>query len=268
MGYDATSVTEIASLPGAGTISYARTTREPRLLPRFAAVSCPVGVLLVIFEARPDTIINTSSFSHYTPVHVMMMAPLSPLTARGTLTGANEDLYEVLVLEKEKGAVITTVEEETGLCVSLQGSRAEYNLNLDVTPGENHFLSFPLPYPPRHLGDFTLAVLPNRQYISIGHPGTKWHRRLWNRGPQVVLPQNLAAERLDFTFAQVREGFSSPKMIAEVIPKGKSGAHDVSEALVAESDDGFRWRCAFRGPTGPLLGSPILTCEALSNHLK
>jgi hypothetical protein len=34
------------------------------------------------------------------------------------LTGEKEDFY-VLVLKKEKRAVITTVEEETGFCVSL-----------------------------------------------------------------------------------------------------------------------------------------------------
>lgn len=50
----------------------------------------------------------------------------------------------MLVLEKEKGAVITSV-EKTGPCVSLQGSRAEYNLNLNATPDETYFFTFPLP---------------------------------------------------------------------------------------------------------------------------
>jgi hypothetical protein len=59
-------------------------------------------------------------------------------------------------------------------------------------------------------------------------------------GPRDVLPQNIAAERLDFTLLKHPRypSVSSCEMAPEVTPKGKSGAHDVYERPVAEFDDG------------------------------
>ena len=80
-------VTDIASLPDpTGTITYARALHDNLDLYR---VSCPIGVLLVIFEARPEVIVNIAalalksgarsfhslpppSLSHYTPTRVRM----------------------------------------------------------------------------------------------------------------------------------------------------------------------------------------------------
>jgi len=57
----------------------------------------------------------------------------------------------VLVLEEEKRAAITAVEGDTILCVRLQGFMTDYNRNLNVTPDETYFLTFPPA--PRHLED-------------------------------------------------------------------------------------------------------------------
>ena len=52
-------VTDIASLPDpTGTVTYARALHDNLDLYR---VSCPIGVLLVIFEARPEVIINIAA---------------------------------------------------------------------------------------------------------------------------------------------------------------------------------------------------------------
>ena len=54
-------VTDIASLPDpTGTITYARTLHDNLDLYR---VSCPIGVLLVIFEARPEVIVNIAALA-------------------------------------------------------------------------------------------------------------------------------------------------------------------------------------------------------------
>jgi glutamate-5-semialdehyde dehydrogenase len=99
-------VTDIASLPDpTGTITYARALHDGLDLYR---VSCPIGVLLVIFEARPEVIVNIaalalksgactfppflSPFHHpllslslahfYTPAYKIMMAYLCNRNAR------------------------------------------------------------------------------------------------------------------------------------------------------------------------------------------
>ena len=54
-------VTDIASLPDpTGTITYARALHDSLDLYR---VSCPIGVLLVIFEARPEVIVNIAALA-------------------------------------------------------------------------------------------------------------------------------------------------------------------------------------------------------------
>jgi glutamate-5-semialdehyde dehydrogenase len=54
-------VTDIASLPDpTGTITYARALHDDLDLYR---VSCPIGVLLVIFEARPEVIVNIAALA-------------------------------------------------------------------------------------------------------------------------------------------------------------------------------------------------------------
>jgi glutamate-5-semialdehyde dehydrogenase len=92
-------VTDIASLPDpTGTITYARALHDNLDLYR---VSCPIGVLLVIFEARPEVIVNIAALAlksgacafplppfhhplfsllYHTPAHVMVMA--RPCNAR------------------------------------------------------------------------------------------------------------------------------------------------------------------------------------------
>jgi glutamate-5-semialdehyde dehydrogenase len=54
-------VTDIASLPEpTGTVTYARALHDNLDLYR---VSCPIGVLLVIFEARPEVIVNIAALA-------------------------------------------------------------------------------------------------------------------------------------------------------------------------------------------------------------
>jgi hypothetical protein len=54
-------VTDIASLPDpTSTITYTRALHDNLDLYR---VSCPIGVLLVIFEARPEVIVNIAALS-------------------------------------------------------------------------------------------------------------------------------------------------------------------------------------------------------------
>jgi glutamate-5-semialdehyde dehydrogenase len=54
-------VADIASLPDpTGSISYARALHDDLDLYR---VSCPIGVLLVIFEARPEVIVNIAALA-------------------------------------------------------------------------------------------------------------------------------------------------------------------------------------------------------------
>lgn len=54
-------VSDIAALPDpTGAISYARELHDDLALYR---VSCPIGVLLVIFEARPEVVINIAALA-------------------------------------------------------------------------------------------------------------------------------------------------------------------------------------------------------------
>lgn len=54
-------VSDIAALPDpTGTISYARELHDGLELYR---VSCPIGVLLVIFEARPEVVVNIAALA-------------------------------------------------------------------------------------------------------------------------------------------------------------------------------------------------------------
>ena len=54
-------VSDIAALPDpTGTVSYARELHDDLELYR---VSCPIGVLLVIFEARPEVVVNVAALA-------------------------------------------------------------------------------------------------------------------------------------------------------------------------------------------------------------
>jgi glutamate-5-semialdehyde dehydrogenase len=54
-------VSDIAALPDpTGSISYARALHDDLELYR---VSCPIGVLLVIFEARPEVVVNIAALA-------------------------------------------------------------------------------------------------------------------------------------------------------------------------------------------------------------
>lgn len=54
-------VSDVANLPDpTGIVSYASELDEDLELYR---VSCPIGVLLVIFEARPEVIVNIASLA-------------------------------------------------------------------------------------------------------------------------------------------------------------------------------------------------------------
>jgi len=54
-------VADIAALPDpTGSVSYARALHDDLDLYR---VSCPIGVLLVIFEARPEVIVNIAALA-------------------------------------------------------------------------------------------------------------------------------------------------------------------------------------------------------------
>lgn len=62
-------VTDIASLPDpTGTITYARALHDNLDLYR---VSCPIGVLLVIFEARPEVIVNIAALALKSGTYVL-----------------------------------------------------------------------------------------------------------------------------------------------------------------------------------------------------
>jgi glutamate-5-semialdehyde dehydrogenase len=63
-------VTDIAALPDpTGVITYARELHDDLELYR---VSCPIGVLLVIFEARPEVVVNIAALA------LKSGTPLSP----------------------------------------------------------------------------------------------------------------------------------------------------------------------------------------------
>ena len=54
-------VTDVAELPDpTGVVSYATEMDEQLELYR---VSCPIGVLLVIFEARPEVVVNIATLA-------------------------------------------------------------------------------------------------------------------------------------------------------------------------------------------------------------
>jgi glutamate-5-semialdehyde dehydrogenase len=54
-------VTDIAALPDpTGSITYARSLHDDLELYR---VTCPIGVLLVIFESRPEVVINIAALA-------------------------------------------------------------------------------------------------------------------------------------------------------------------------------------------------------------
>ncbi len=54
-------VSDIAALPDpTGSVSYARALHDGLELYR---VSCPIGVLLVIFEARPEVVVNIATLA-------------------------------------------------------------------------------------------------------------------------------------------------------------------------------------------------------------
>ena len=54
-------VTDVANLPDPnGTVTYASELDDGLELYR---VSCPIGVLLVIFEARPEVVVNIASLA-------------------------------------------------------------------------------------------------------------------------------------------------------------------------------------------------------------
>lgn len=54
-------VSDVAALPDpTGKVTYASQLDDGLLLQR---VSCPIGVLLVIFEARPEVVVNIASLA-------------------------------------------------------------------------------------------------------------------------------------------------------------------------------------------------------------
>jgi glutamate-5-semialdehyde dehydrogenase len=54
-------VSDIAALPDpTGSVSYARELHDGLELYR---ISCPIGVLLVIFEARPEVVVNVAALA-------------------------------------------------------------------------------------------------------------------------------------------------------------------------------------------------------------
>jgi len=54
-------ISDVASLPDpTGNVTYASQLDESLLLQR---VTCPIGVLLVIFEARPEVVVNIASLA-------------------------------------------------------------------------------------------------------------------------------------------------------------------------------------------------------------
>jgi glutamate-5-semialdehyde dehydrogenase len=82
-------VADIASLPDpTGTVTYARSLHDNLDLYR---VSCPIGVLLVIFEARPEVIINIAALALksgalYIPKSIPSPLPFHPFDCTQTLT--------------------------------------------------------------------------------------------------------------------------------------------------------------------------------------
>ena len=91
-------VTDIAALPDpTGAVTYARSLHDNLDLYR---VSCPIGVLLVIFEARPEVIINIAALAlksgaSYIPKSISsplqcLPPPFIPLTARKSSRGDDE----------------------------------------------------------------------------------------------------------------------------------------------------------------------------------
>ena len=67
-------VSDIAALPDpTGSISYARALHDDLDLYR---LSCPIGVLLVIFEARPEVVVNIAALAIKSGAPLPLLLPL------------------------------------------------------------------------------------------------------------------------------------------------------------------------------------------------
>lgn len=62
---------DVANLPDPnGNVSYASELDEGLDLYR---ISCPIGVLLVIFEARPEVVVNIASLAIKSGAHILLL---------------------------------------------------------------------------------------------------------------------------------------------------------------------------------------------------
>ena len=67
-------VSDIAALPDpTGSVSYARALHDDLDLYR---LSCPIGVLLVIFEARPEVVVNIAALAIKSGAPLPLLRPL------------------------------------------------------------------------------------------------------------------------------------------------------------------------------------------------
>lgn len=66
---------DVANLPDPnGNVSYASELDEGLDLYR---ISCPIGVLLVIFEARPEVVVNIASLAIKSGGHIFLLCPIT-----------------------------------------------------------------------------------------------------------------------------------------------------------------------------------------------
>lgn len=65
-------ISDVAALPDpTGNVSYAKELDDGLELYR---VSCPIGVLLVIFEARPEVVVNIAALAIKSGTHVVAVS--------------------------------------------------------------------------------------------------------------------------------------------------------------------------------------------------
>jgi hypothetical protein len=73
-------VADIIALPDpTGSVSYARELHDDLELYR---VSCPIGVLLVIFEARPEVVVNIAALALKSGTFRALPLPLPPFAQK------------------------------------------------------------------------------------------------------------------------------------------------------------------------------------------
>jgi len=96
-------IDDVASLPDPnGVITYATQLDDDLELYR---VSCPIGVLLVIFEARPEVVVNIAALAiksgiHYSSTHALVGIEYLCLGNAAILKGGKESNRTTLVLSK------------------------------------------------------------------------------------------------------------------------------------------------------------------------